>query len=139
MADLVLKVRRLHPGAVLPTKANPTDAGWDLYAPMDVSAEPGAVVRVPLGFIWPPPAGWCAVIRGRSSLALRGIAVLGGLIDPLYSREWSAVLANVGEFGLEIRYGERLAQFTLHRIPDAELIEVDKVEGWRDGFGSSGA
>jgi len=51
-------VKRLTPDAKIPTKANKSDAGFDLYADADVYVRPGEVVIVPTGIALEMSPGW---------------------------------------------------------------------------------
>ena len=44
-----LKVKKLHPDAVLPTRADPGSSGWDLYAADNYCINPGQTVLVDTG------------------------------------------------------------------------------------------
>lgn len=142
MSDpLTLKVRRLHGDARLPTKAHNDDAGWDLRAIVACETD-GGVVRVPTGIACELPAGWYAQIRGRSSHAGRGVIVLAGVIDPSFRGEWIVCLWVPKGAGIYIiQPGDKVAQFTLHEVPAAIVVEVDELgvsERGSKGFGSSG-
>jgi dUTP pyrophosphatase len=141
---LVLKVKRLRPEAWLPTKAHGGDAGWDLRCVAPVTVEPGKIVRVPTGLAVAVPPGWCGVIAGRSGLAVRGVVVLGGVIDHGYAGEVAVllgVLAGIGMPGVSFEPGDRVAQMLIVPVPEAIVVEVDELgdsERGERGFGSSG-
>lgn len=140
--SLTLKIKRLHPRAVLPTKAHPDDAGWDLTCVEEFTLWPGRVLRVPVGLALELPRGYYAQVRDRSSLAAKGVIVTGGVIDSSYRGAVDVVLVYLGSDCFTLPVGSRIAQFTLHRVPTVELIEVAGLgESGRGegGFGSSGA
>jgi dUTP pyrophosphatase len=137
-----LKVRRLRPDARLPTKAHADDAAFDLHAVEPIRAEMSGVYRIPTGIAAEIPAGWFALILGRSSLAARGIFPVGGVIDASYRGEW-VVCQRVGEIGLPwvVRPGDKVAQFVLLPVPavvPVEVAELGPSERGARGFGSSG-
>jgi dUTP pyrophosphatase len=137
----VLRVVRLHPDAVLPTKSFEHDAGWDLHLAADTIAYPHEVARLRTEVAILIPAGWMAVVRDRSGLASRGLTVFGGLMDAGYTGGWIVLLYNSGDDAVPFRAGDRIAQFTLHRIELARLEEVaDLPPSARGagGFGSTG-
>ena len=84
----IIRVKRLSDNAVLPTKSNDDDAGWDLYASESISIMPNsrtlvgtsvsrALSSVSVGLIWP-----------RSGLAVKkGLDVFAGVIDSGYRGE----------------------------------------------------
>lgn len=44
-----LLVKKLNENAITPTKAHESDAGYDLYSPIDVVLEPGKPTKIPTG------------------------------------------------------------------------------------------
>ena len=66
-----LPVRLTRPGADLPTRAHPTDAGLDLYAAETVQIAPRVVTLVPTGIAVAIPAGHVGLLIARSSLAVK--------------------------------------------------------------------
>jgi len=48
---VTVKIKKLHPDAVIPQYAHKSDAGFDLVAVEDVIIEPGETKAIPLG--WP--------------------------------------------------------------------------------------
>jgi dUTP pyrophosphatase len=138
---LVLRVVRLHPAAVLPTR-RAEDAGWDLAAAEDTVILPGMTCKVPTGLAIAVPDGFYAQVRGRSSLASNGLFVVGGVMDPGYRGEWVVLLYNsFSSVAIGIDAGDRIAQFTLHRIELARLEEVAELPPsarGAGGFGSTG-
>lgn len=140
-----LRVRRLDPAAVLPTRAYPGDAGLDLYAAEPVALEPGARASVGTGIAIEIPEGRAGLVLPRSGLALRhGVALVNapGLIDAGYRGEIRVLLLNTDrERTVALAPGDRIAQLVLVRIEAPEVVEVqalpESVRG-SGGFGSSG-
>lgn len=140
-----LAVKRLRPGALLPVRAYPGDAAFDLHAAIDLVVAPQERAVVPTGIALGLPPGVAALTLPRSGLAARsGITILNapGLIDPDYRGEIRIVLFNTdsrSEFA--VRAGDRVAQLLVIGLLDVALIEVDRLDdtdrGSR-GFGSSG-
>src|SRR5690625_7588033 len=58
--------KRISDEAIIPTKAHPTDSGFDLYASEDAIIEPGETVVVPTGIAVKLPEGYEAQVRPRS-------------------------------------------------------------------------
>jgi len=138
-----MKVKRLTETAKLPTRANPTDAGLDLYADEDVALWPCARVLVSTGIAIAIPEGFYGRIAPRSGLAYNhGIDVLAGVIDSSYRGEIKVLLFNTDiERKFEIKKGERIAQMIIEIVA---LLKVEEVVALEDtdrgngGFGSSG-
>lgn len=140
-----LKVRRLVPGAVLPSRAHPGDAGLDLHAAEPATIGAGERAAVGTGIAVEVPAGHAGLVLPRSGLALRhGIALVNspGLIDAGYRGEIRVLLLNTdGEHAFELAPGNRIAQLLITPFAPAEVIEVAELalsERGAGGFGSSG-
>lgn len=141
-----LRVRRLDPRAMLPTRAYAGDAGLDLYALDDARLDPGARSTVRTGVAVEIPDGFAGLVLPRSGLAARsGIAIVNapGLIDAGYRGEVQVLLLNTDRTApFAVASGDRIAQLVLVRIEAPPVIEVDELSGSErgaGGFGSSGA
>lgn len=136
---LELKIALIHPQAVMPRKANPTDACFDLIACEGVTIEARSTGKVSLGWAMQLEEGWEARIRGRSGLASRGIEAHQGTIDHLYRQEVKVILHNLSDEPLWVEPGDRVAQMSVAPVPPVSLIQVEQVEPTeRGGFGSTG-
>src|SRR5690349_1165415 len=83
-----LFVKRLHPSAVLPVRANPGDAGYDLTSTEDVHLAPGQRLLVATGIAVAIPSGHYGRIAPRSGLAVKmGLDVGAGVVDVSYRGE----------------------------------------------------
>jgi dUTP pyrophosphatase len=142
---MTLRVRRLDPRALLPTRAYEGDAGLDLYALEPARLEPGERASVRTGIAVEIAEGQAGLVLPRSGLAARhGIALVNapGLIDAGYRGELRVLLLNTDRAGaFEIAPGDRIAQLVLVRIEAPAVVEVDELratERGAGGFGSSG-
>jgi dUTP pyrophosphatase len=139
-----LHVRLLRPGARVPARTRPGDAGYDLYSAEGFSLWPGERHTVPTGVAIALPPGVAGLVVPRSGLAARhGISVVNGpgLIDPNYRGEIRVVLVNHGDARFEAAAGDRIAQLVLipFLTPDALVVdELPPTERGENGFGSSG-
>ena len=140
-----MKVARLRPGAVLPTRAYAGDAGFDLYAADSARLEPGMRAQVPTGVAVEIPAGRAGLVLPRSGLAAKhGITLVNapGLIDSGYRGELIVLLLNTDPTRtFELAAGDRIAQLVVVDVLTPELEEVDvlaSTERADRGFGSSG-
>jgi dUTP pyrophosphatase len=143
----MLRVKRLDEGARLPVVAHPgEDLGYDLFALDGAALGPRETVRVRTGIAVEardPVTGAALglLVRDRSSMAARGIATTGGVIDAGYRGEILVLMTNLGETPVELMPGEKIAQM----IPVPVLTgDVEEVKGLEEsaraanGFGSSG-
>jgi dUTP pyrophosphatase len=141
-----LPVRRLHPGAVVPVRAHPGDAGLDLVAIGEHDLPPGGRAAVPTGLAVAIPDGFAGLVVPRSGLARRhGVTVANapGLIDAGYRGELIVLLVNLGAGDHRVAPGDRVAQLVVVPVSLAVAREVEELpasDGRGDGgFGSTGA
>jgi dUTP pyrophosphatase len=145
MATSPLRVRRLDPAAVLPRRAHPGDAGYDLCALEDLVLGPGERAMVRTGIAVELPDGHAGWVVPRSGLAARnGIALVNapGLIDAGYRGEVKVLLLNTDRTAeFEVSAGDRIAQLVVAAVAGPDVVEVDELsESVRaeGGFGSTG-
>jgi dUTP pyrophosphatase len=142
---MTLRVRRLDPRAMLPTRAYPGDAGLDLYALEDAVLAAGERASVRTGIAVEIPDGEAGLVLPRSGLAARhGIALVNapGLIDSGYRGEIRVLLLNTDRAAsFAIGAGDRIAQLVLVNVQAPPVEEVEDLavsERGTGGFGSSG-
>lgn len=138
MSDTRLILERLNPSALLPRKANPSDACFDLFAPEACQVQPGERVALGTGLCMQIEEGWEVQVRGRSGLGKRGIEVHFGTIDHLYRLEVKVLVHNASGSVWQIAPGDRIAQMKLCRVWDVELVEGKVEPSDRGGLGSTG-
>jgi len=144
-----LRVKKLREDAIVPTRSNQTDAGWDLYSTERLAMPFRKPVLVSTGIALAIPEGYVGLIWPRSGLAVKhGIDVYAGVIDSGYRGEikvclWSDSIAP--HWGcaksFEIMPGDRIAQIIFQKVEPFELIEtqqLDDTDRGAGGFGSSG-
>ena len=142
---MTLRVARVAPGAVLPTRAYAGDGGLDLYASHAARIGAGERASIGTGIAVAIPPGHAGLVLPRSGLALRhGIALVNapGLIDAGYRGEVRVLLLNTDrESAFEVAAGDRIAQLLVVAFESLAAEEVDSLDASeRDarGFGSSG-
>ena len=130
---------------LIPSRANPGDAGFDLRSREEVTLEAGERKLIKTGLFLGLPAFYEAQVRPRSGLAYKhGITVVNapGTIDEGYRGEVGVILLNTDkDNAFKINRGERIAQMIIQRLPEVTLKQVtiltETVRG-AGGFGSSG-
>ena len=139
-----LLVKRLHDGAILPTRAYEHDAGLDLAACERIELGPGERALVGTGLTVAIPDGHAGFVQPRSGLAARhGITVLNtpGLVDAGYRGELKVILLNTDRSEpFVVEPGMRIAQLVIAPVAAVGLVEVDELpdsERGEKGFGSS--
>ena len=136
-------VKILTEGAKVPKQAHEEDAGFDLIALDDILIEGGEIETIPTGLAFEIPRGHYGQIKSRSSLALKGLSVDGGVIDRGFRGEVKVILCNRNKEGrIKISKGEKIAQIIFPRVLTAPLVEkkedLSDTERGIFGFGSSG-
>lgn len=141
-----IRVKKLHPKAILPTYGSADAVGADLYACLEeaVTIQPGEIFWVPTGIALEVPKGCAGLVYARSSMgAKRGLAPANkvGVIDPDYRGEIRVVLLNHSKLPQILEPGERVAQFVITPVLTPAYEEADElVDTARGagGFGSTG-
>ena len=137
-----ISVMRVHPEAVLPTRAHKDDAGLDLYCLEDLVVESGHGKVAKTGIAVALPGGHVGLVADRSSLAKKGIKNAGGVIDAGYRGEIHIVLWDISSEPIYLKRGERIAQLLiLPMITPAvqEVSALDETQRGSKGFGSTGS
>jgi len=141
-AGTSINVKRLEESATVPTRANQSDAGWDLYTSKSRSLAPNQRALFSTGISFEIPEGFVGLIWPRSGLSVKcGIDVLAGVVDSGYRGEVKVCLYNTSQEWLEVKEGDRIAQILFQEVPEFRLQEVDVLQNsdrGQGGFGSSG-
>ena len=140
---MTLRVKKLHPDAVIPTRTSPHSFGYDLYSMEDITVPSMDRRIVSTGVCATLPPGVYGRIAPRSGMTLKyGIQTGAGVVDPDFTGELVVVLFNFGSEDFEIKRGNRIAQMILERCETPlieEVIELTETERGDNGFGWSGA
>ena len=128
--------------AHVPTKANRTDAGFDLYADENKFIFANKRTTIKTGISLDMPDNLAGLIWPRSGLSVKkGIDVLAGVIDAGYRGEIMVCLYNTSDEDLEIKHGDRIAQMIFQEVPVISLQlreELGSSQRGSNGFGSTG-
>ncbi|MEC5268258.1 dUTP diphosphatase [Heyndrickxia coagulans] len=154
---MIIKIKRLHPDAVIPKYAHAGDSGFDLVAVEDVIVMPGETALVKTGLAFEIPAGYELQVRPRSGITLKTkLRVQLGTVDAGYRGEVGVIVDNISGKEVEtimeigkayplgtytIRKGDRIAQGVIAPVTKMEFEEVDELsdtERSDKGFGSTG-
>lgn len=138
----ILKVKRTHPNAVLPSRTYITDAGLDLSSVETLEIPPGEWKLIETGIAIALPLGGYGRIAPRSGLAAKnGIFVNGGVVDFGYTQSLKVILYNASKVPFQVVSGDRIAQLIVEQILLPTVVEVDELDDTdrgTKGFGSSG-
>ena len=151
----MLKVKKLHPDAKLPTRNENEDLGFDLYCLEEVVIKSGEITKVKTGIsaTFIPTRGeggvlYGLIIKDRSSMAAKGVFTHAGVIDPSYTGEIVVVMSCLCGSGPNqfVKYtypaGSKIAQMVpVIKLPGT-VVEVEDLgvnsQRQAGGFGSTG-
>ena len=156
-----IKIVRILPDVVMPTKAHDTDAGFDLYAycpdatfyswesgcqlnVKGVKVRPNETYKFHTGIKMAIPDGYWGGIYARSGLATKcGLrpANCVGVIDSSYRGEIIVAIHNDSNETQLVHNGDRIAQLVIQKVEPTvfeEVSELDETSRGESGFGGSG-
>ena len=137
---MLLKIAKTNNAAKLPNRANPSDAGADIfYCPKKDDLYPvkslrfGDSVVLPTGIKVEVPHGYMLEIKNRSGMAAKKSLVVGAcVIDSGYSGEVFVNLHNIGIDERKISPGDKIAQMVLVPVIQWRSHEVTEAEIYKD-------
>jgi dUTP pyrophosphatase len=162
---MILRFAMAHDHVFKPKRANPSDAGLDVFFSPDVPfgehdpvknmkkgtmvVQPGKNAKLRTGLKFEIPHGYMLQVMDRSSMSYkRELKVGGGVLDPGYSGEVCVIIHNIGNSPQMIEPGDKIAQLVLipvvHFAPalaeEEELYQNSVAMSNRGsgGFGSTG-
>lgn len=137
-----MQVKRLHPNAIIPTRAHDTDAGLDIYSLHNVTFKPGEDKVFHTGIAMAIPEGWCAIVKEKSGRAVNNGWTVGAcVIDSDYRGELLIHLFNNSDDYYFVKRGEAIAQLVVVPVWTGQPVEVedlDETERGEGKFGSTG-
>ena len=116
---MIIEYSFTHPNVFPPTRANPSDAGLDIFfSPAQrgetITIAPGESVVLPTGLRFGIPHGHMLQIMNRSSVASKRSLLVGAcVVDSGYDGEVFVNLHNVGTKIQDINAGDKIAQAVL--------------------------
>ena len=138
-----VKIKKLHPDAVIPQYAKRGDAGMDLVA-TEVIDGYGFSVTYGTGLAMEIPEGFVGLVFPRSSIRKYDISLTNcvGVIDSGYRGEIQATFRKeAGIPSKRYEVGDKIAQMIILPYPSIQFIETDELsdtERGEGGFGSTG-
>ena len=133
-----IKVKKLHPDAVIPFYAKDGDAGMDLTA-IDVSADEGTITYK-TGLAIEIPRWHVGLLFPRSSVYKTGQSLTNcvGVIDSGYRGE-IMMKFTLSRFQREYDIGDRVGQLIIMPYPMIEFVEAEELTETDRGDGSYGS
>lgn len=148
-----VKVKKLHPNAVIPSYAKAGDAGMDMVAIDSTISPDGLFVEYSTGIAVEIPEGYVGLIFPRSSMSKTTLVLANhvGVIDSGYRGEIKFRFKDLNmqqEFDgswycdeTVYKVGNKIGQLVILPYPQIELVEATELsesDRGADGFGSSG-
>jgi|TARA_R110000824_G_scaffold555_4_gene3597 dUTP pyrophosphatase len=131
---MILEYAKMREDAMTPTRANPSDAGLDVYyspKTLDWSGlliDPGESKIIPTGLRFGVPHGFMLEVKNRSSVAAKRSLLVGAcVVDPGYDGELFVNLHNVGKEEQFIAAGDKIAQVVM--IPVVHFRACESESG----------
>ena len=137
-----IKIKKLDPKAVIPTRGSDAAAGVDLHAPKALVIHPNSNGVVSTGLAVEIPDGYFGAIFARSGMATRkGLrpANCVGVIDSDYRGEIKVVLHNDSDIIRPVQERDRVAQLVILPYEPIEFDEVDELNDTDRGIGGFGS
>lgn len=136
-----IKFKKAHKDVKTPYKANPGDAGFDLYADSIEYNNAGQIIYH-TGISVEIPYGYVGLLYMRSSAAHKScrMANATGVIDSGYRGEITAIF-DIIHTGNLYKVGDRCCQLVITEVPKVEYVEVEELSDSVRGtgrYGSSG-
>ena len=137
-----IKIKKVHPNAVVPSYAKQGDAAMDLHATEVQKDKYGNYVYL-TGLAIEIPRGFVGLLYPRSSVSKTCLSLANsvGVIDSGYRGEIMLKYRHVGDPNQIYKSGDRVGQLMVIPYPQIELIEVKELsntERGKGGFGSTG-
>tara|TARA_R110002110_G_scaffold151332_4_gene343461 strand:+ start:1218 stop:1709 length:492 start_codon:yes stop_codon:yes gene_type:complete len=123
---MIIEFTREHDGIKIPTRANPSDAGLDIYADLSeaITIEPGHNAMIPTGLRFGIPHGYMLQVCNRSSMGAKRSLVVGAhIVDSGYNGEVFIDLHNIGTEVQTIEHHDKVAQVVMVPVIAFRLSE----------------
>lgn len=137
-----LKIKRLHPAAIIPRYATDGAACFDLHAIEDATVSPGTGITIGTGLAFEVPPGWVLKVYSRSGHGFKhGVRLVNGtgIIDSDYRGQVHVGLFNDGFTLFQVKAGDRIGQAMLQPAPRVTLTVVDDLSETIRGAGGLGS
>ena len=136
---MILEYNKRRATAKAPSRANPSDAGLDVYyCPKDpqvssASIEPGKNLLLPTGLSFGVPHGYMLQVCNRSSMGAKRSLIVGAhIVDSGYDGEVFIDLHNIGIEPQYISAGDKIAQLVLVPVVHFRPVELQDSSLYRD-------
>lgn len=123
-----LKVKKLSAYAILPTRATQGSIGYDLYSAVDGIIYPCRRFCCYTDIAIKLPEGCYGRIACRSGLAIKGLSVEAGVVDPDYTGNICVIIHNHSDDPYFLYQGDKIAQLICEQALIPEVAEVQHID-----------
>lgn len=137
-----IKLRKLHPDAVVPTYGSRGAAAFDLYSIEPLALFPGERAAIDTGVAFEIPDGHVLLIYARSGLAQKhGVHLANsvGVIDSDYRGPVIVTLANSSPYVVDLPPHSRIAQGMIVPVDRVTFDLADQLSATERGTGGHGS
>ena len=125
----ILKVRKLTPYAIIPTRSTPHSAGLDIYSAYDYEVKPNSKALVWTDIQMALPSRSYGRIAAKSGLWPHPNVILyEGVFDEGYCGNIRCVVFNLGNTPFYINKYDKVAQLIIEKIHYPEIVETDDLD-----------
>ena len=137
---MIVKIKKLHKDAVVPSYAKHGDAGLDLTAVTETWNENNSMVTYGTGLAIEIPEGYVGLLFPRSSVCKTSLNLSNsvGVIDSGYRGEIMLKYRYLEE-GMVYDLNDRVGQLIIIPYPAIKFEEVEELEDTDRGDGSYGS
>ena len=89
------------------------DADFDLFSSIETIVKPKEITIINTNIAIEFPANYEGKIENKSGLSAKGLLVLGGVIDHMYTGEILVIVTNLGKNIFHFKPGNKIAQLKL--------------------------
>lgn len=153
---MFIKIKKLHPDAVIPTYGTDGAGAFDIYTVEDGTLHPGGNLVLSTGLAVEIPPGFALMIYSRSGHGFNNnikLANATGIVDSdfrgkilikleMFYDEHYKSSSIVVPPSYSVKKGDRIAQGIILPVPRIQFIETEtlsETERGTGGFGSTGA
>ena len=128
---MIIEIEKVHEGVRSPSRANPSDAGADVFycpeEPIVKRLKAGESALFPTGLKFEVPYGYMLEVKNRSGMAAKRHLIVGAcVVDSGYDGEVFVNLHNIGVMDQVIYPRDKIAQVVLIPVVPFRTRETKK-------------
>lgn len=132
---------KLDPGAYMPKRAHPADAGLDLRSPVNEFVPSFGSAIIDTGVHVEIPEGYVGMLKSKSGLNVKHGLTSEGVIDSGYTGSIVVKLYNHSSKEYLVQKGDKISQLVIMPMftPQLEIVSrLGETDRGDNGFGSTG-